>query len=233
MDYAKHYNNLMSTRLLLKPERHKMRKSGQYFEGHHIIPKSKGGTGISSRGLNNDNIVYLTAREHFLAHWLLWRIHRDRSSALSFHKMLSCNKNQERIKSSRAYNEARLAFSETNKGNQYGRFGKGKKMSEERKAEVSKFMKGRWSGENNPFFGMKHTDETKKILSEKRKMVREELVYNYKGYRRVIKNDEIIGVFKTTREVADFINCSMSNVRHVLGGTQKSANGYLIQYVNT
>ena len=233
MDYIKHYNNLMSTRLLLKPERHKMRKNGEYFEGHHIIPKSKGGAGISSRGLNNDNIVYLTAREHFLAHWLLWRIHRDRSSALAFHKMLSCNKNQDRVMSSRAYSEARLAFSETNKGNQYGRLSKGKKMSEERKAEVSKFMKGRWSGENNPFFGMKHTDETKKILSEKRKMVREELNYNYKGYRKVIKNDEIMGVFKTTREVADFINCSLSNVRHVLGGAQKSANGYLIQYVNT
>jgi hypothetical protein len=232
MDYIKHYNNLMSTRLLLKPERHKMRKSGQYFEGHHIIPKSKGGTGISSRGLNNDNIVYLTAREHFLAHWLLWRIHRDRSSALSFHKMLSCNKNQERVKSSRAYDEARLAFSETNKGNQYGSLRKVKKMSEERKAEVSKFMKGRWSGDKNPFFGMKHTDETKKILSEKRKMVREELVYNYKGYRKVIKDGEIVGVFKTTKEVADFINCSMSNVRHVLSGSQKSANGYLVQYIN-
>jgi len=232
MDYIKHYNNLMSTRLLLKPERHKMRKSGQYFEGHHIIPKSKGGTGISSRGLNNDNIVYLTAREHFLAHWLLWRIHRDRSSALSFHKMLSCNKNQERVKSSRAYDEDRLAFSETNKGNQYGSLRKVKKMSEERKAEVSKFMKGRWSGDKNPFFGMKHTDETKKILSEKRKMVREELVYNYKGYRKVIKDGEIVGVFKTTKEVADFINCSMSNVRHVLSGSQKSANGYLVQYIN-
>ena len=232
MDYIKHYNNLMSTRLLLKPERHKMRKSGQYFEGHHIIPKSKGGTGISSRGLNNDNIVYLTAREHFLAHWLLWRIHRDRSSALSFHKMLSCNKNQERVKSSRAYDEARLAFSETNKGNQYGSLRKVKKMSEERKAEVSKFMKGRWSGDKNPFFGMKHTDETKKILSEKRKMVREELVYNYKGYRKVIKDGELVGVFKTTKEVADFINCSMSNVRHVLSGSQKSANGYLVQYIN-
>jgi hypothetical protein len=232
MDYIKHYNGLMSTRLLLKEERHKKRKNGEYFEGHHIIPKSKGGTGISSKGLKNKNIVYLTAREHFLAHWLLWRIYRDRSSALSFHKMLSCNKNQERIKSSRAYEEARLAFSETNKGNQYGKLCKGKKLSEERKAEISKFMKGRWNGDKNPFFGRKHTDVTKKIISEKRKLAPVESIYNYKGYRRVIKNNEILGVFKTTKDVAEFINCSASNVRHVLCGAQSSANGYLIEYVN-
>lgn len=49
-----------------------------YSECHHIIPKAHGGTN------NPDNLVQLTAREHFVAHWLLWRIHRDRATALSF-----------------------------------------------------------------------------------------------------------------------------------------------------
>jgi len=232
MDYLKHYNNLMSSRLLLKLERHKKRKNGEYFEGHHIIPKSKGGTGISSKGLNNNNIVYLTAREHFLAHWLLWKTYRDRSSALSFHKMLSCNQNQKRIVSSTAYEEARLAFSETNKGNQYGKLAKGKKISDKQKAEISNFMRGRWKGEKNPFYGKRHSEETRKILSEKGKLISVDKIHNYKGYRRVIKDGEIIGIFKTTAEVANFINCAESNVRHVLGGEQKTARGYSIQYVN-
>lgn len=159
MDYQKIYNNLMSSRLLLKQIRYQDKKLGSYFEGHHILPKSKGGTGTSSRGLNNANIVLLTAREHFLAHWLLWRIHKDRSSALAFHKMSSINKNQSRIISSRGYEEARLAFSQTNKGNQYGK-GIKKIISETQKINHSKLMKGRYIGENNPFYGKKHSEIT-------------------------------------------------------------------------
>lgn len=149
----------MSTRLLLKQQRYTEKKQGNYFEGHHVLPKAKGGTGTSSRGLNNSNIVLLTAREHFLAHWLLWRIYKDRSSALAFHKMTSSNNNQTRIKCSRGYEEARLAFSETNKGNQYSK-GVVKVISEEQKKNHSKLMRGKYSGEANPFYGKKHSVET-------------------------------------------------------------------------
>jgi len=159
VDYQKIYNNLMSSRLLLKQIRYQDKKLGSYFEGHHILPKSKGGAGTSSRGLNNANIVLLTAREHFLAHWLLWRIHKDRFSALAFHKMSSINKNQSRIISSRGYEEARLAFSQTNKGNQYGK-GIKKIISETQKINHSKLMKGRYIAENNPFYGKKHSEIT-------------------------------------------------------------------------
>lgn len=43
-------------------------KGTEYFESHHIIPKSMGGT--------NDlfNLVLLTAREHFIVHCLLPRM---------------------------------------------------------------------------------------------------------------------------------------------------------------
>jgi hypothetical protein len=159
MNYQKIYDDLMSSRLLLKKDRHHDKKEGAYFEGHHILPKAKGGTGTSSRGLNNDNIVLLTAREHFLAHWLLWRIHGDRSSALAFHKMMSNNKNQNRVISSRGYEEARIAFSKTNKGNQYGK-GVIKIISEEQKKNQSNLMKGRYIGENNPFYGKRHSETT-------------------------------------------------------------------------
>ena len=39
-----------------------------YYETHHIIPRSEGGKNTP------DNLVNLTAREHFLIHWLLHRI---------------------------------------------------------------------------------------------------------------------------------------------------------------
>ena len=39
-----------------------------YTEKHHIIPKSIGGTNPK------DNLVRLTAREHFVCHWLLTKM---------------------------------------------------------------------------------------------------------------------------------------------------------------
>lgn len=44
-----------------------------YFENHHILPKCMGGSN------NRQNLVKLTGREHFIAHWLLVKIHPDNS----------------------------------------------------------------------------------------------------------------------------------------------------------
>lgn len=60
MDYQKIYNKLI--------ERSKDRTIDGYFEKHHVIPKSLGGTD------DHSNIVILTPEEHYLAHQLLVRI---------------------------------------------------------------------------------------------------------------------------------------------------------------
>lgn len=65
--YISIYNNLCSSRKLL---------AEQYFKGsglhrHHIVPVHQG-------GLNDDsNYTYLTVREHIIAHFLLWKIHKN------------------------------------------------------------------------------------------------------------------------------------------------------------
>jgi DNA-binding CsgD family transcriptional regulator len=231
MDYKKIYNNLMETRLSIKNERLQLKKNGEYFEGHHIIPKSKGGTGDSTRPKNNPNIVVLTAREHFLAHWLLWRIYRDRQSALAFHKMMSTTKNIKRITSSRGYEEAREAFRLTNIGNQYGK-GVKKVVSEEQKKKQSQIMKGRYIGEKNPFYGKTHSDETREKLRKSREGMINEKVWSYKGEKVVIKNNEVVGIFKSSKEIANFIGCSDSNIKNTLSGNQKTAGGYQIKHFN-
>ena len=219
----------MLSRLLLKPERIKEKRNGEYFEGHHIIPKCKGGTGTSTRPKNNTNIVLLTAREHFLAHWLLWLIYRDRQMALAFHKMLSTTKNIKRITSSRGYEEAREAFKLTNIGNQYGK-GKTKIMSEEQKQNHSEFMKGRYVGEKNAFYNKTHSDETKEKIRQSKIGLCDEKVWNYKGKKIVIKDNNVVGIFNNVKEAADFIGCSCSSVSNVLGGNQKTAKGYVIKH---
>jgi len=168
MNYEKIYNNLMNDRLSQKPLRLKQKRSGFYFEGHHIIPKCKGGTGTSSRPKNNPNIVLLTSREHFLAHWLLWRIYRDRQMALAFHKMMSNTKNTNRITSSKGYAEAREAFRITNIGNTYGK-GTVRVISEEQKRNHSKIMKGLMVGDLNPSKKLDVREKISKKLKGKKK----------------------------------------------------------------
>jgi hypothetical protein len=219
----------MFSRLLLKSERIKEKQNGGYFEGHHIIPKCKGGTGTSTRPKNNSNIVLLTAREHFLAHWLLWKIYRDRQMALAFHKMLSTTDKTKRITSSRGYEESKEAFRITNIGNKYGK-GKTKIISDEQKKHQSELMKGRYIGEKNPFYGKTHTNETKEKIRKSREGINKDKIWNYSGKKIVLKNNEIIGVFETSEEVAKFIGSSCSNVRHVLSGNQKTARGFEIKH---
>lgn len=62
MEYRKHYN------LLIEKARGAEKVEGEYYENHHILPRSLGGTDDKS------NLVYLTARQHFLAHWLLFKM---------------------------------------------------------------------------------------------------------------------------------------------------------------
>jgi hypothetical protein len=228
MNYNKLYDDLMFSRLLQKPERIKEKRNGKYFEGHHIIPKCKGGTGTSTRPKNNSNIVLLTAREHFLAHWLLWRIYGDRQMALAFHRMLSTTDKTKRITSSRGYEEAKEAFRKTNIGNQYGK-GCTRVVTDEQKQRQSDIMKDRYLGNKNPFFGKTHTDETKEKIRQSKIGLVKDKIWNYKGKKIVMKDGNIINVFDNVKDVAKFIGCSESNVRHVLGGSQKTAKGYVIK----
>ena len=48
----------------------------------------------------------------------------------------------------------------------------------------------------------------------------------------IYKEGIFIKEFETVNEVASFINCSPSNVRHVLAGKQKLAKGYYIKHEN-
>ena len=64
--YAPHYWNLMTTRML------RIREDNAYYERHHIIPKSMGGSDDES------NLIYLTGKEHYLAHLLLTKITRGK-----------------------------------------------------------------------------------------------------------------------------------------------------------
>lgn len=139
MDYQRHYNSLM--------DRAKDRNLDCYKELHHIIPRCMGGSD------DKNNLVYLTAAEHFVAHQLLLKMNPSnhglakacRLMTASSNGQIRNNKEFEWIKRKNAElhtgmtgkthsNETRLKMSLASKG---------KPKSAEHKAAISKTLKGK------------------------------------------------------------------------------------------
>lgn len=101
-------------------------QTNNYIETHHIIPRSVNTNFEKSK----NNLLYCTAREHFILHKLLSKmfigkdeqIHRKMLKAVTVFKMK--NKSQERIFSSRDYEYIRKCFSECVTGKMNPSFGK-------------------------------------------------------------------------------------------------------------
>jgi hypothetical protein len=114
-----------------------------YTEKHHIIPKSIGGNNTK------ENLVHLTAKEHFICHLLLIKMTSGESKKkMSYAVWLLCNmknESQERyIPTSTQYNLIRTKF------------------RKEISAQSLENAKNRnYFGENNPFHGRTHSIETK------------------------------------------------------------------------
>lgn len=120
------------------------RKDGNYYENHHIIPRCVGGSN------KKENLVLLTAKEHFVCHKLLCEIYPD-SEKLKFALWAMCNqisgdvKREYRI-SALSYELIKKEFSLAN-----SKLHKGKKMSDSAKSKISDFMRS----EKNPMRGKK------------------------------------------------------------------------------
>ena len=133
MNYQKLYNQIVEK---AKSENRK-KNSKIYYEAHHILPLCLGGTGNTKQWRWHTNIVLLTAREHFLCHWLLHEIYPDNEKlSMAFFLMCSIeNDKQRRYKpSSRIIEYAKKQSSKFRK-NQKG-FWKGKHLSEETKNKI-------------------------------------------------------------------------------------------------
>lgn len=91
------------------------------YENHHIIPSSLGGDN------SLDNLVLLTPREHYLAHWMLCKIYTgsDKSKMVyAFHCMSRNNPHQGRTFKARDYERCKLYISKFCTGENHPSFGK-------------------------------------------------------------------------------------------------------------
>lgn len=130
--------------------------SKEYCENHHIIPKCIGGLD------NFDNLVKLSAREHYICHLLLTKMthgENNRKMKFALWRMTHCNDRQNRYKlNNRQYEKIKKAMSNALKEQNTGKklslehieklkkkilWNKGKKgvMSAESKAKISEFRR--------------------------------------------------------------------------------------------
>ena len=122
-------------------DRAKNRQLDSYTESHHIVPRSLGG------GDEADNLVNLTAREHFVCHWLLVKM----TTGQDHHKMLNA------LRMMRAEKQGQQRYNTKITARVY----------ESIKQEYAKLQSESLKGKGNGFYGKKHTPEAREKIRQK------------------------------------------------------------------
>jgi hypothetical protein len=219
MDYAKIYNQII--------ERAKNRILEGYKEKHHIIPKCLGG--------NNDkeNLVELTAREHFLCHMLLCEMYYNSKDLWYALFLMSINKNKKFYQkykvSSREYERIKMEWNKHSKGRKKPKNFGDKIRSEERNKKI-----GLSNSKPKPKgFG---ESQSKKIKGKPKPKGFGDLVTKNKS-KPVIQFDlqkNFIKEWPNAITASKFLNINCStiagNARN--NGINKTAGGYIWKYKN-
>ena len=174
MDYLKIYTNLIS--IAVSKNRRKVKRNSKdytYYEVHHITPKSffvKNGGWIASDPDIAENLVLLTAKEHFVAHHLLCKIYNYPSIQYAFWAM--CNQasgDQERRYKITCitYESAKKNFSLTH----------------------SKTM----TGERNPNYKRIFTEEERKLVSERMTRIRQHTKWGHSDEEKKNRAERMTG----------------------------------------
>jgi hypothetical protein len=112
-----------------------------YTERHHIQPRSLGGADDKS------NLVDLTAREHFVCHWLLTKM----TAGEDHYKMLNALRMMRAEKAGQQRYDTAITS----------------RVYESIKQKYSQLQSKRIRGEKNPMWGRTHTEEARRAISEK------------------------------------------------------------------
>lgn len=190
MDYIKHYNNLCNTR----KEYNRYKGDGNYYENHHIIPRWLKGSN------ENSNLVLLTAREHYLAHYFLFKHYKDKNSSAAFHLMN--NSINSKFRDSKKYEELRIFQSELLKGDN------NPSKREDVKKLISIKNTGKLNGmygkvrELNPFFGKTHSKE----------FLRKKQLLHSNPIDIFDIDNNLLNKFECVSDAAKHFNCTTKNI---------------------
>jgi len=200
----------------------KQRINEGYTELHHIIPQSMGGSN------DKDNLVELTAREHFICHWLLIKMTegKDRSKMLyALNGMKAENRYQQRYNTkitARVYETYRIEHAENHSNTMKGRpaKNKGRSMSEEQKQLLREKAKANhasgkvYSEESqkkrlSKMIGYTHSEETRQKQSLASKGKLKGPMSEEEKLKRSVKQK---GVAKVKTHGANVANAVLGNI---------------------
>jgi len=216
MNYKKIYDQII--------DRSINRNISGYTENHHIIPKCMGGTN------NPVNLTKLTAREHFLAHWLLHEMYPQNTDLrYAFWAMCRSSDNQKRYKpSSRIYEHAKHQMLEV-----WQKF----KPSDDQIISIKKRLTGtKWFHKPNGINLRAFPDDPKikkegwilgrfngKKISSNANEEKKNKYKNKKAHTTSNKKCYIDGVeFESAKAAADSLNMNEYSLRWILQGRGKS-----------
>jgi len=126
-------------------ERAKTRTIDGYTERHHVQPRSLGGTD------DKDNLVDLTAREHFICHWLLTKMHTGNARAKMIYALNGMKRSNDFAQryetkiTARVYESLKKEFSAVHSATMKGRkpWNKGVPITEEQREKNRKAATGK------------------------------------------------------------------------------------------
>lgn len=194
MNYIKIYDNLINI------GKNRIFPKDTYYEKHHILPKCMGG------GDEPENLVKLTAEEHYLAHQLLVKIYPQVSGLVYAALIMSTHPNGKR-----------------NNNKLYG-------WLRRKQAVVAREQMIEYHKNNvHPFFGKKHTDESKELMSIAIKHgFRENGIVSM--VHQFTLEGKYIKTFESLTEAAESVNGNVSNIKYTADGKFQYAYGYRWSY---
>ena len=182
MNYNRIYKELISV------AKNRVQADGVYYEKHHILPKSMGGSN------KKINIVKLTGREHLIAHMLLWKIYKNASMQAAIWLMSNANgikinsRIYEKIKNEHA-NNVRQLFT-------------GRLHSADTKEKLSIVAKGRISKKKGIKLHLSHDDIKKRSESRKGKCTGKNNPMSKESNRQKIRDNHATDEYKAKARIA-------------------------------
>lgn len=147
-EYSKEYFNIVK-----KYQENQMYSKGLgvYCEKHHIVPRSLGGNN------KKDNIVFLSATDHFKCHMLLVKFTEGENNSKMWAALWRMM-NKQSTNQQRDFEITATAYEEARK-------------------QHALIQSKRMSGKNNPFYGKHHSTKSKETMSNIRKGKTYEEIY--------------------------------------------------------
>jgi len=232
MNHQKLYESIIEK---AKSENRK-KYSGIYYEKHHILPKCINGTD------DKENLVLLTAKEHFIAHKLLTYIYLgNRGINFAHYAMVNFpsiyRKNKLKL-SGKDYVYAKKLFLEVCKTRKV--WNKGTRGLYKHSLETLSKLSVKSAGKNNGMYGKTQTNETKKkigkansgenngmkkLVKNNPNIIKGENNHLSKTYKIITPENKIL-LIKGLRNFCEKHNLHHSNMILVANKKQKNHKGY-------